>query len=89
MSSSPALQGRASPSRGALQGRTPGAGFSLIGEVALGAMQAPEDRSLPPTPRSPSPTCSPPLSPKRQRSELTPAQEAASLAAEDDLESRA
>lgn len=31
-------------------------------------MQAPaEDRSLPPTPRSPSPTCSPPGSPKRQK----------------------
>ena len=45
-----------------------------------------EDRSLPPTPRSPSPTCSPPSSPKRQRNDE---QSAVDSAAEDDLELRA
>jgi len=44
---------------------------------------------MPPTPRSPSPTCSPPSSPKRQKVELSPAEAAAALAVEDDLECRA
>ena len=45
--------------------------------------------TLPPTPRSPSPTCSPPSSPKRQKSGLTEAEQKAALAADDDLETRA
>uniref|UniRef100_A0A7S0JAV9 Uncharacterized protein n=1 Tax=Calcidiscus leptoporus TaxID=127549 RepID=A0A7S0JAV9_9EUKA len=55
----------------------------------INTMQMGEDRSLPPTPRSPSPTCSPPSSPKRQKVELSPAEAAAAVAADDDLESRA
>lgn len=71
----------------------------------LGTMQAPaDDRSLPPTPRSPSPTCSPPSSPKRHRNEEArsarskDAQQSTKVegaghisdsAAEDDLEIRA
>lgn len=49
-----------------------------------------EDRSLPPTPRSPSPTTSPPGSPKRQKA-ADAAKDSDSLgnAAEDDLETRA
>ncbi len=55
-------------------------------QLQLGVMQLPEERSLPPTPRSPSPRCSPPSSPKRQR---TVEELAADSAAEDDLETRA
>jgi len=52
---------------------------------------AAEDRSLPPTPRSPSPTCSPPSSPKRQARERQRDEEGKGelSAAEDDLETRA
>lgn len=50
-----------------------------------------EEHNLPNTPRSPSPTLSPPSSPKRQRAEQARAdlQAAADSAAEDDLEMRA
>jgi hypothetical protein len=65
------------------------AGPSFLFE-GIGAMQAAaEDRSLPPTPRSPSPTCSPPGSPKRQRPDAASRSVGADSAAEDDLETRA
>jgi len=50
---------------------SPGSSLSFLDSGQfLGTMQAAaDDRSLPPTPRSPSPTCSPPSSPKRQRNE--------------------
>uniref|UniRef100_A0A7S4HDA5 Uncharacterized protein n=1 Tax=Prymnesium polylepis TaxID=72548 RepID=A0A7S4HDA5_9EUKA len=85
---------------------SPGSSFHFLenGQL-LGAMQAAaDDRSLPPTPRSPSPTCSPPSSPKRQRNDESrsarskDAQHAtkgegaghtSDSAAEDDLETRA
>jgi hypothetical protein len=58
-----------------------------------GPMQAAadNDRSLPPTPRSPSPTCSPPGSPKRQKSGDAKAVGApgSEPTLEDDLETRA
>ena len=73
-----------------------GSGFPFLtdGVHGLGAamMQAAaEDRSLPPTPRSPSPTCSPPYSPKRQARERQRDEEGKGehSAAEDDLETRA
>ena len=73
-----------------------GSGFPFLtdGVHGLGAamMQAAaEDRSLPPTPRSPSPTCSPPSSPKRQARERQRDEEGKGelSAAEDDLETRA
>lgn len=76
----------------------PGSSFHFLesGQL-LGAMQVADDRSLPPTPRSPSPTCSPPLSPKRQRgqelvrskSEVGSRGDHVDSVAEDDLEMRA
>ncbi|KAL1520638.1 hypothetical protein AB1Y20_022211 [Prymnesium parvum] len=85
---------------------SPGSSFHFLesGQL-LGTMQAAaEDRSLPPTPRSPSPTCSPPSSPKRHRNEearsarskdvqqstkVEGAGHISDSAAEDDLEIRA
>jgi hypothetical protein len=65
----------------------------LEGGQLLGAMQAGAraEGSLPPTPRSPSPTCSPPLSPKRHRShpESSETVITADSAAEDEIEVRA
>ena len=102
----PAPMAIAPSEHGIFQGRPPFArsppppgsasgSFSFLD--GLGAMQAAaEDRSLPPTPRSPSPTCSPPGSPKRQKAaaEREAANRAAAVggadsAAEDDLETRA
>jgi len=62
--------------------------FSFLEATGLGAMQASADeRSLPPTPRSPSPTCSPPGSPKRQKAAAeAAAAAAASKAAASDVE---
>ena len=98
----PAPMAIAPSEHGIFQGRPPFArsppppgsasgSFSFLD--GLGAMQAAaEDRSLPPTPRSPSPTCSPPGSPKRQKAaaEREAANRAAAVggadsAAEDDL----
>jgi len=62
----------------------------LVGH--LGVMQHIARDSLPPTPRSPSPTCSPPLSPKRHRSHpesLSESSAALDSAAEDEIELRA
>ena len=64
-------------------------------DALAGPMQAAaaEDRSLPPTPRSPSPTCSPPSSPKRQKGADSkagaPASSGTEPTLEDDLETRA
>ena len=70
-------------------------GFPFLSEGANGlgaAMQEVVERSLPPTPRSPSPTCSPPSSPKRQAQKREDEAGKASgelSAAEEDLETRA
>lgn len=65
---------------------------SLFEASGLGAaMQDVVERSLPPTPRSPSPTCSPPSSPKRQAQKREDEAKAGGelSAAEEDLETRA
>ena len=62
------------------------------GPGGLGAaMQEAVERSLPPTPRSPSPTCSPPSSPKRQAQKTAQdeGKPGEMSAAEEDLETRA
>ena len=63
-------------------------GFSLL-ELGQMMHNAAEERSLPPTPRSPSPTMSPPLSPKRQKTEPEEEKPPQLQAAEEDLETRA
>jgi len=84
-----------SPVSGAASSSALGFPF-LFAEGAAGslgsAMQEAVERSLPPTPRSPSPTCSPPSSPKRQaqKREDEPGKATGELsAAEEDLETRA
>ena len=70
----------------------PGGASGSFSFDGLNAIQvAAEERSLPPTPRSPSPTCSPPGSPKRQRADAAARAGTAGVdsAAEDDLETRA
>ena len=68
-------------------------GFPFLFEGAGGlgaAMQDAVERSLPPTPRSPSPTCSPPSSPKRKAQNREDEAKSGELsAAEEDLETRA
>ena len=82
--------------RSPVSGACPSTGFPFLfegGQHGLGAaMQEAVERSLPATPRSPSPTCSPPSSPKRAKSSAT--QDEGVLggelsAAEEDLETRA
>ena len=63
-------------------------GFSLL-ELGQMMHNAAEERSLPPTPRSPSPTMSPPLSPKRQKTEPEEEKPPQLQAAEEDLETGA
>ena len=82
-----------SPVSGAASSSALGFPF-LTADGGLGAaMQEAVERSLPPTPRSPSPTCSPPSSPKRQAQKREDEQKAAASgelsAAEEDLETRA
>jgi len=86
--------GSGSGGSGALgSGAGPSSSYSWLETGAvLGAMQAAAraEGSLPPTPRSPSPTCSPPLSPKRHRTHPEGSEAAAAdSAADDEIEVRA
>ena len=81
-----------SPVSGAASSSALGFPF-LTADGGLGAaMQEAVERSLPPTPRSPSPTCSPPSSPKRQAQKREDEQKAAAsgeLSAARNIETRA
>ena len=77
-----------------MSGAGPSAGFPFLFEGGAGglgaAMQEAVERSLPPTPRSPSPTCSPPSSPKREKQKVQDEAKSGEMsAAEEDLETRA